>query len=443
MYAQRICFLPFAAFLLLTLLAAGGGISFAALSTFGLVAIVLLLMFQFRLDYRHPAVVFAAPWVIVLLFASVELSEFARPISLLTGYMLLSGVLLAFTVAGLRIGPAVVPAPLPVSSIIITGQLQTIVLVAFGLFVTLSGVQVALSGYVPLLRGLMTGYSYYLTWGISGLTGFYFAFGNATATVAFIGWILTGRRTYLLISFAIVLCYVMVVSRYNVICILVQCFAAYIILRRRFSVVTVAGAIVALLFLFGVVGEWRSGNIKELAQVKEHYQWVPTAAIWFYSYSYFSVLNLDNAVTSPRTPFYDGSSFTDILPNILRPDYEHPDFLEIPIFNVATAYSPLYIDIGLVGALTSITVIMALSAAAFRNVQRRPTLGSVGIYAVLYFAAMISFFYNAWGYLPVMFQLPLFYAFERLMTRRMTHADAAVLPLSLAVTEHEPSIHPA
>jgi hypothetical protein len=290
---------------------------------------------------------------------------------------------------------------------------------------------------VPLIRGITEGYSYYLTWGISGLTGFYYAFGNATATLAFIAWLLLGRRIYIFVTLTIMFCYILVVSRYTVICIGVQCFAIFIVLRRRFSLMTVASTVAVLLFIFGLAGEWRSGDIKELAQVREEYQWVPAAIVWFYSYSYFGVMNLDNAVTSPETPFYDGSAFTDILPNILRPAYEHPNFLEIPIFNVATAYSPLYIDVGLGGALMLIALIMGLSAKAFGGATQRPTLCTIGIYAVLYFAAMISFFYNAWGYLPVMFQIPLFLLYDRLAACRLSPVRLSAPP------EQEPDPQPA
>lgn len=439
MHAHRLALCPLAAFFIVSILALGGTISFAALNGIGIVLIAIILLLQFRLDYRHPAVVFAAPWVVILLLASIDLSYFARPISLTTSYMLLAGVFLAFTVAALRMGsPPPSATGTPPASVISSGRLHTCVLGALAGFVGLTLLQIALSGYVPLIRGITSGYSYYLTWGVSGLTGFYYAFGNATATLAFIAWLFLGRRMYLIITLGIVACYIMLVSRYNVICVLVQCFAVFIVLRRRFAITTVASTLAALLFLFGLAGEWRSGDIKELAQVREEHRWVPAAVVWFYSYSYFSVLNLDNAVSAPETPFYDGSAFTDILPNILRPQYTHPNFLEIPIFNVATAYSPLYVDVGLGGALLVVTLIMALSARAFGSVCQRPSLCNIGIYSVLYFAAMISFFYNAWGYLPVMFQIPLFVIADRLVSARLRPAS-----LASAAPEQEPQPHPA
>jgi oligosaccharide repeat unit polymerase len=425
---------PIAAFLIISILALSGSVSFATLNSVGIVMIIGLLVMQFRLDYRHPAVVFAAPWAVILALASVDLSLFARPLSLTTSYMLLAGVFLAFFTASLRMTPPRQDdASACPTTLVSTGRLHNCVMAGLAGFIALSALQIAISGYVPLIRGVMTGYSYYLTWGLSGVTGFYFAFGNTTATLAFIAWLLMKRRAYLLITLGIIVFYIMLVSRYNVICILVQCFAVFIVLRRRFRLTTVAGTVAALLFLFGLAGEWRSGDIKELAQVRNEYQWVPTAVVWFYSYSYFSVLNLDNAVTSPETPFYDGSAFTDILPNVLRPEYDHPDFLEIPIFNVATAYSPLYIDVGLWGALLIVAVMMGCSAKAFRGASQHPTLCNVGIYAVLYFAAMISFFISAWGYLPVMFQIPLFVIADRLVSTRLRLAS-----LTSAPPQHEP-----
>jgi oligosaccharide repeat unit polymerase len=275
-------------------------------------------------------------------------------------------------------------------------------------FVILSVFNVAVAGYVPLIAGIRTGDSGYLDFGIHGIYGFYNAFANALGILSLFMFLRTKGKRYLAVWLLICAVFILFVSRQNVLSMVVQSVVVYCFVKGRISRKKLAAGVVFALLLFSFAGNLRSGDIKQVAGIKNEYQDLPDAAIWIYAYSYFNVLNLDNVLTNSQLPVYDGSAVLSLLPTFLRPELSHlDDEIELEQFNAYSYVAPIYADVGLWGTVLFTFGIMWWTARSYQQVLEDGSFYSIAKYSVLFFCALFSFFVNFWFYLPIIFEIPI------------------------------------
>jgi oligosaccharide repeat unit polymerase len=377
--------------------------------------IIGMLFVLYRFDLTNAWVAFTIPWFLILIFGTLEISEYSRAVSPRTISVVVSLIAIAAAV--------VPPIRLPVASTFVaTGGVDTKKFYTlFFALISLAALNVLVAGYIPLIRLLATGDSGYMTFGIKGIYGFFNAFSNALGITAFFLWITERKAVYRNVYFSVLLIFLLFMTRQNIISLLVESFVVFNLVRKRVPVIRILIIICITLFFFGVVGDLRVGkDISELAKITDEYRWVPKAGVWLYAYFYFNLLNLDNAVNS-GDPFMDFSSFAQVIPSFLRPVADHGDnLLEVSSFTVGSFISPIYRDLGMFG-LWIVFFLLCIGLEAYRKrIRGELSYMAITSYSVMYFCFMFSFFENFWFYLPIIFQLVFLFLFRKYLFPRVS-----------------------
>ena len=364
---------------------------------------IFALLFS-RCDYLNPLVAFLVPWMGISFFSTLELSQYTRPLSGKT-YAVVWGIeFIAFVAYYLAAQRKPQRPSGSKNEAVNSGRLWALV----ALYVLLTVFNVAAAGYVPLIRGILTGDTGYTEFGIHGIFGFYNAFANALGLLAYFAFLKTGRKLYLSICLLICFVFVLFVTRQSMLAMLVPFTVLHCLMRARISWKKLTASLAIMLLAFSIAGQLRSGSIKEIAGIKDEYQYLPDPVIWIYAYSYFNVLNLDTIVVNPRVPFYDGSSLVDLLPSFMRPTIAHEgDDIDVAQLNVSSYVAPVYQDVGFLGTVIFTCGIMWWSVRSYQHALQDGSFYSVSKYSVLFYCALFSFFVNFWFYLPVIFEIPI------------------------------------
>lgn len=398
-----------------------------------LVLLILYIAVGRRFDYLDPVVGYICPWLLILFFSVTRLSRFAIPIHRSTYSLVLLSIVCAVLAGGLtrrtkipKVRKWLPPRRMRWSPRTFFRTID-LIFVAFTIF------NVVQSGYIPLIRGIATGDTGYLDFGIHGVFGLYLAMANALAIIYFILYLRTGGRGYLYRYLGILFIFVLFVTRQNVISTAVESLIAYSLVRSKISLKKIAIGLVTSGILFSIIGNFRSGSIRQVAGIDD--DWVPNPVVWLYAYSYFNIANVDNLITRSNAPYYNGSSFNQLVPSFLRPESNPEDYyryLLLTNFNAASYMFPVYQDIGEVGVLLLTLIAIYLTSKRYAMTYRPSSISQMGIYCVLYFCASFSFFFNFWFYLPVIFQIFFFYCFgnagENLCLAEQKHSQLTPSP---------------
>lgn len=369
--------------------------------------VVVYLVAYRKMDYLDPFVAYAMPWMAILMFSVTPLSEYAVPVNQATYQLIFLALLSGLLVSGQRLtlsnqivrwkkaNPSLLPSKLGI-------------FLLDSAFFSLTALNVVIAGYIPLIRGITTGDSGYLEFGVHGLYGFYLAFANAWGILHLVLYFRTGKFKYLARYLFLFLVFISFVTRQNLLSLAIEGVIVFSLLRKRFNLGKVVLWLAVAGILFSVMGAFRSGNIKSLAKVRPEFMWVPDPVVWLYSYSYFNIANVNNLVLHSSAPYYDGSSVAQLVPSFLRPAYESTSYLEVEIFNVSSYLYPVYGDLGIPGVILLTSVAMWFTNRQRTALFQEASLFRLGTFVTLYFCAAFSFFVNFWFYLPIIFQIVFF-----------------------------------
>jgi oligosaccharide repeat unit polymerase len=377
----------------------------------------LVILSMYKFDYLHPAVVFLAPWLTILFFSTIPISEYARGLDLSTCRFLLTTVfvwLLATVAAPVmpsRQADSVTP-PRGKGSEYSRKRLRQVIVSGFVLLYVFAAFNVAAAGYIPLVSLLTTGDSRYFDFGIPSVYGAFLAYANAVACLALYGYLRERQRTYLWLLVSVLCIHVLFVTRLSVATLLVEGFVIRSLVVGRIARLSMVAFMTLGLIGFAALGELRSGDISATIRVAPGYTWMPTSLLWLYAYSYFNVLNLDNMLTFSGAPFYDGSMWQTLLPTVLRPNVDHGVFVEIEALNVSSYIFPTYMDAGAVGVIAWTAFWGLATSYVYRRALRAERFVDIATYACLFYCALLSFFSNMWVGLPIIFQIIFFRIFH-------------------------------
>jgi len=289
------------------------------------------------------------------------------------------------------------------------------VFLAFMILYGFAALNVAVSGYVPLLSLITTGDSGYMYFGIPSVYGAFLAYANALGCLVFYVYLCGRRRIYLLLFLSILVLHVAFVTRQNIVTLAAEAFVIRFLTIRRTSRVAIVAIVVLGLLGFSLFGELRSGDIKEVIGIEPEYMWVPTSLIWMYAYSYFNVLNLNNMIVQSGAPLFNGVMWESLLPSVLRGDPDPGTYLEISTMTVSSYIYPVYMDVGPVGLVIVTALFGYATTWVYRRALQRRRFVDIATYACLFYCALLSFFSNFWLYLPVIFQLFFFRVFHAVL----------------------------
>ena len=174
-----------------------------------------------------------------------------------------------------------------------------------------------------------------------------------------------------------------------------------------------------LVYLFGVIGDLRSGaaSFLALAQPTSSYpEWLPSGVLWFYMYLSTPVNNLLYTFHTTQ-PLYDWrfpNTLSQLLPSIIRKMFFSSaelgrvnGDLVTQSFNVSTAFAGPFQDFGLYGVLLVSFFMSVVSGMYWRKRSFRDRL----CYAVLCQSLLMTVFYDHFLLLPVITQLIWLYIF--------------------------------
>jgi oligosaccharide repeat unit polymerase len=370
--------------------------------------IVGVLFIVYSFDITNAWVAFTIPWFMILILGTLGISEYSRDVTPRTVTVVVSLI----AIAAAFIPPVRLPLALEhgVDGIASPARFRALVSV----FLLLATLNIAVAGYAPLIRLLLTGDSGYMDFGIKGLYGFFNAFSNALGITAFYLWMIEREKVYRNVFFLVIGMFLLFMTRQNMISLLVESFVVFNLIRKRVTTTRIVIMVSITLFMFGVLGDLRVGkDITDLAKITDEYKWVPKAGIWMYAYFYFNLLNLDNVVNA-GPPYMDFSSFSQIIPSFMRPASNHTeDLLEVSQFTVGSFVTPLYRDLGIIGLWVLFFCFCQGLEAYRKRVRGERNFVAITGYSVMYFCFMFSFFENFFFYLPVIFQLFFLYVFRK------------------------------
>ncbi len=203
-------------------------------------------------------------------------------------------------------------------------------------------------------------------------------------------------------------------TRQNIISLIFEILIFYTFKVKPINIKKILIYLLIVISCFGFLGELRSGDIKDLVGLKAQYSWIPVSFIWIYSYGFFNLLNLDNLVHSGYFALFNGSSLASLIPSFLRPDFEGGDnVLEVVNFTISSYINPIFQDMGYYGLIIFTGCVIAFTVSFYKKAVVYKNFKTISIYSVLAFCAFFSFFVNFWFYLPIIFQIPFLFIFNK------------------------------
>jgi oligosaccharide repeat unit polymerase len=224
--------------------------------------------------------------------------------------------------------------------------------------------ETAIEGYIPLLS-MMSGSSIsHFDFGISSLHGFCLALGALNTGLLFYIFLKTRSREQIILIFAHLIIFALLVTRKMIVISLIQMFFIYLCMKKiniSKKTIPIFLALVVSVFIFGWIGDARTGRdlFLSLANLNFYYpEWMPSGLIWVYIYCVTPILNLTNALYSYTSFSNDLQFICSMVPSVFRSGLACSSSLgfdnEYQIsgaFNIATGYIPLYESWGKIGII--------------------------------------------------------------------------------------------
>lgn len=385
------------------------------------IALALVFIYESRLKLTNHLIALILPWILIMIFSQYQISNLHKDIESYTYIVIFT--FLVFYYFGYKLAQIFYRYKPRFQSLNI-GVHSVIFNLVVGVYLFFTILNIVIAGYIPLISLITTGNSGYMDFGISGFYGFYNAFANALGLLSYYLFLNTKRSItkykYFTITVLILLVFILFMTRQNVISLLIEMFIIYSFARKDISYFRVFFLLGFLLLFFDIAGNTRTDDIFKITEIKKEYYWLPSIVIWLYAYFYTNIINLNNSINFTDAPYYDGSSFSELLPNVVKNllgiQFEHDNFLEKDNFTVSSTINELYIDFGIFEIVLMALLFSFIATIFLRKIKYHPnSFLYMGIYSVFFFCSLFSFFINFWFFLPIIFQLPVIYFLNRIV----------------------------
>ncbi len=294
------------------------------------------------------------------------------------------------------------------------------------LWMGISVVEIIASKGVPLVWAFTGSSLTYADFGIPSLHGLTNSLLLATALVSLCLYFHSGRRVFLIMPILSTVWSIVVVSRNLLLVNLLQGFILWLRFYARNAAKALTRALlfgVAVLYVFGVVGDLRTGADKFVALAQPTFalpDWLPSGFFWAYIYITTPLNNMlfNLANIQPLNTGALPNTLSLLLPSVLRAavlpvDGDTGGDLVTSAFNVSSAFIGPYQDVGLPGVFVY-SALCGLVSTAFW--YKRSFVGYLG-YVVFAQCLFFSNFFNHFLYLPILFQFFWFYVYKIRLTR--------------------------
>ncbi|WP_157415291.1 hypothetical protein [Agromyces allii] len=300
----------------------------------------------------------------------------------------------------------------------------------FWVWIAIAVAEIALEGTPPLVRSLLGQNSDYLQFGVTSIHGLLLAMACAIALIEQAVRLNQGRQPIGPYTLVIVFWMILIIGRKHLIILAIQLVLLLLarrVIRASFAhMIRWGAAILALVFLFGFLGDFRSSagvGIKEKLAYSGP-DWVPDAFVWFYSYLVTPIANWQNAYAhgyAGDAPF-PWKAFSGLLPSAFEGSsqvdveggtaYSTAPWLLTSSFNISTGYIVPLVEAGLVGVFLFTVAISLFSALLLA--RAKDMAGGLS-FIVSYQCAVLMIFSNNFGNLNTVFQIPILVLLGRWM----------------------------
>jgi oligosaccharide repeat unit polymerase len=271
-----------------------------------------------------------------------------------------------------------------------------------GIWFFFVSVEIIFFGIFPFFGFFGVPVKHYTDWGFHGFHGLLNGILMAYTIINYGFYIKTKNKKYLKIFFICLLWPILLVTRQMLMSILIQCFFVYYYLgefqiKRFFKVI---GISLFTIFLFGVIGDMRSGPgaINYLASPTENYpDFLPSGFLWVYVYLVSPINNIIfNFYNYPLFQFSVSDAFGGLLPSSIRSmifTSTDADFELVNKFlNVSSCHKRFLAGFGIAGSLIYQLFISFIITIFYTKFKYSNNIKYVFIITVLAHNVAMSFF---------------------------------------------------
>ncbi len=295
--------------------------------------------------------------------------------------------------------------------------------------------EIIYSGGIPIVWLLRGSGKTYFDFGIHSLHGFANSLLLTIGLCSFALYTKTNEKRYLRVPAFILVWSLMSVTRNLMIVFSIEAALVWELFRgfRRRTLAVAVGAFIALILVFGYVGDMRTGAdmFRKLAKPTADYpDWLPSGVLWVYVYMTTPINNLINTsigvnpLNDPRFP----NTTSLLFPSVIRTSIYGKNAIEdatsgnlvTEAFNVSTAYVGPIQDYGFAGVCYFSILLGVLGIYYWHGRSFRSML----IYVVIAQCLLLTVFFNHLFDLPIITQVAWLYLFcDRDVGRISLRAD--------------------
>lgn len=336
---------------------------------------------RFRLTlplYLNPLFVFTLTWTTGFLLYAWRISaglvfdaeQALLPVSFIMATYLVPALTIAYLAKALGAGDEMREIDL--------GRLKARTRGLFILWAAINLVQIAVMGGVPLVWLVIGGGPTYTEFGIPSVNGLAFALGLALGMLGYLLYEFTGEKRWLFIVFLMIFWGILTISRKFFVVAILQTGILFLITHRVSASVMIKSclSLFVMVLLFGYIGDARTGRslILKYAYLTVNYpDWAPSGLVWVYMYLTTPINNIANIFWNfpPEWNYSFARTFEKLLPSIIRSDVTDNGglagryWLVSDVFNVSTAYSNSYLDVGMIGVAFFNFIVAGLTAGLY------------------------------------------------------------------------------
>lgn len=281
----------------------------------------------------NPAILYSLLWGSIILLYTLRLSDILLPFNLMTVYFLIGSIAAFLVGAGMhsvaRKETIKKELDIKIYKEVLTGKKTEKILILCSVILLISIVAETLYfGNLPFLSIFGIGKQIrYTEFGIRGVHGLFNALYLFIANILFARYLLDKDKKNLVLIILILSWPILMVTRQLFISLFVQLFFIYLLLQNiNFSsFFKVFLAFITVIFLFGYIGDLRSGRSSIIALARPTFDYpifLPSGLLWAYIYIVSPVNNIVNNIY--LTPYYfPVSIISGLIPSFARNDIKN------------------------------------------------------------------------------------------------------------------------
>lgn len=369
-----------------------------------------------------PSVVYFAIWFLVISLQSLQVLDFYEPVNVNFIFLQLGLVfILFFSELVIKVNIRPVRRSLHLSSKMLKSMhlfnKRMLFFLVF-VFVFESGV----SRGFPLIWLVIGDGRTHVDFGLPTLHGAFHGFLLFFATSSFLLLTINFQKKRNLFHIGLFLFYAaLVFNRGIVVVFLVQALFIYLVIRggvKISSVIYLSVFFLALVFVFGWLGDLRSGHNLFSNSVSD--DWVsffeifPESLLWFYAYFTGGVNNLYYNIVYVEPTYVPLYTFAKLVPTVVYDFMDMSKMVDSFVLadgrlTVSTGFQGLISDFGLFGMLGYLPIII-LAQIFYRKAQAG-SVRSILLYGILMQSTVMTVYIDTVFYLPFLLQLFLVFIF--------------------------------